>query len=145
MIIVITSCNWSSKEGQNNAKEEISSVGKKHCSESSEWKDHNGPENCSYYSDTESCSKILGKLNMISRLHKSTLEEGVFEGGVSSRWFEIKDQSIVYFKPSGEIADRGKCNCKDGILKINWESGANLPEESRIYFRSADSVESKIL
>lgn len=102
--IVIASWNQSGKGTQNNLKEEISSTGKKLCNESSEWRDQNGPDNCSYYSDTESCSKIKGKLNMISRLHKGALEEGLFEGGISSRWFEIKDKSIVYFKPSGEIA-----------------------------------------
>lgn len=139
--LVIASCNGAGWGNQPDQKEEVSSAGKKHCDESSEWRDHNGPDNCSYYSDKESCSRILGKLNMISRLHKGTLEKGVFEGGLSSRWFEIKDKSIVYFKASGEIADKGQCDCKDGILKINWESGANLPEESRIYFRSADSVE----
>ena len=111
------------------------------CAESSEWKDHNGPDRCSYYTKTESCAKLIGKLKILSRLHKNMLEEGVFEGGMSSRWMEIEKGSASYYKPNGELADEGTCSCKDGVLKIDWKKGDHVPEESTIYFRSADTVE----
>ncbi|WP_300661833.1 hypothetical protein [Fluviicola sp.] len=111
------------------------------CEESSEWRDHNGPDFCSYYSQMSTCDKVKGRINIISRLHKGALEKGVFGGGLSSRWFEIKKGSIVYFEPSGEIADKGTCSCENGVLKIDWELGDNVPEECAVYFNSPDTVE----
>lgn len=133
LIIAICSCN--------NLDDPAHEHEKQLCEESSEWRDHNGPDFCSYYDKTESCNNLNGRINILSRLHKGTLEKGVFEGGMSSRWFEIEKRSIVYFKPSGEIADKGKCTCKNGVLKIDWELGDNVPEECTVYFRSADTVE----
>lgn len=120
--------------GQNTVKRDL-------CETSSEWRDHNGSDSCSYYAKEESCDKIIGRLHIQSRLHKNTLTDGVFEGGMSSRWLEIGENSITYFKPSGEVADKGKCQCKNGKLKTNWEFGDNLPEECDIYFNDANSVE----
>lgn len=93
------------------------------CVEQSEWRDNDGVDSCSYYSKNELCDRIIGKLEIKSRLHKSALKNGVFEGGVSSRWLEISHDSIKYYAPSGEVADRGNCNCKHGILNVNWEKG----------------------
>lgn len=60
---------------------------------------------------------------------------------MSSRWLEIKKDSIKYYTPNGEIDDRGKCSCSNGKLKINWEKGDNLPEEATVHFNSKDFVE----
>ena len=109
--------------------------------EHSEWRDNDGADSCSYYSEDELCNKIIGKLEIKSRLHKSALENGVFEGGMSSRWLEIGTDSIIYYTPSGEIADRGDCSCSNGTLIIDWEKGDNLPENAKIYFKSPDFVE----
>ena len=125
-----------SKKGKN-----ASPFENKPCEASSTWRDHNGPDNCSYYSPEESCDKILGKMTVVSRLHKGLLEKDVFEGGVSSRWFVVKKNSITYYKPSGEIADEGSCNCNNGLLKINWQNGKNVPEAALIHFNSPDTVE----
>lgn len=111
------------------------------CNETSEWRDHNGADSCSYYSPKETCPNIIGKLNIITRLHKNILEEGVFEGGMSSRWLEIEKNSITYYTPSGKMADRGTCQCKNGQMKIKWEIGDNLPKEATVYFSSPDTVE----
>jgi hypothetical protein len=111
------------------------------CVEHSEWRDNNGPDSCSYYSENETCKKLIGKLEIKSRLHKNSLDNGIFEGGMSSRWLEIKKDSITYYTPNGEIDDRGKCNCSNGKLKIDWEKGDNLPEEATVHFNSKDFVE----
>lgn len=111
------------------------------CDEHSEWRDNNGPDSCSYYTKDESCKKLIGKLQIKSRLHKGALENGVFEGGMSSRWLEITKNSIIYYTPNGEISDKGDCVCSEGILKIEWEKGDNLPDEATIYFNSQDFVE----
>jgi len=107
----------------------------------SEWRDNNAIDSASFYSTSESCSKIIGKLKIKSRLHKNLLKKGVFEGGMSSRWFEIRKDSIFYFAPNGEIADRGKCNCKNGVLKVDWHTRFNRPMEYKIHFNSSDFVE----
>jgi hypothetical protein len=60
---------------------------------------------------------------------------------MSSRWFQISKDSIIYFAPNGEIEDKGNCSCSEGILKIDWEKGDNLPEKATIYFNSPDFVE----
>lgn len=133
LLIVICSCKSSGDNTFENNRQL--------CDKTSEWRDHDGPDSCSYYDNIQVCKKLNGRLNIISRLHKGALEKGVFEGGMSSRWLEIKKESIVYFKPSGEIADKGTCSCENGVLKIDWESGANLPEKATVYFRSADTVE----
>lgn len=106
---------------------------------SSEWRDDENTDHPSHYSPQESCKKIIGRINIISRLHKNA--SGIFEGGMSSRWLEIQEDSAIYFKPSGEVADKGKCDCQNGVLQIDWKLGDNLPEECTIYFRSSDSVE----
>lgn len=111
------------------------------CNEKSEWRDKNGVDSCSFFSEVELCNKIIGKLEIKSRLHKNAFENGIFEGGISSRWLVIKKDSIKYFAPSGEITDKGSCSCSNGKLKIDWENGDNLPEEAIIYFNSADFVE----
>ena len=111
------------------------------CNYNSEWRDKNGVDSCNYYPESELCSRIVGKLVIKSRLHKNSLENGVFEGGISSRWLKIDKDSIKYYKPSGEIADRGSCNCSDGELKIVWEKGLNLPVNAQVYFNSSDLVE----
>ncbi|PHR24532.1 MAG: hypothetical protein COA38_16385 [Fluviicola sp.] len=111
------------------------------CVEDSEWRDNDGPDSCSYFSKDEMCEMVIGKLNIRSRLHKGVLENGVFEGGMSSRWLEIEENTISYYTPNGEIADKGNCSCSEGILKIEWEKGDNLPEEANIYFNSEDFVE----
>lgn len=111
------------------------------CDKHSVWRDNNGPDSCSFYAKDIVCEKIIGKLEIKSRLHKGTLEKGIFEGGMSSRWLEISKKSIMYFAPNGEIADKGDCSCSEGILKIDWEKGDNLPEEVTIYFNSSDFVE----
>lgn len=107
----------------------------------SEWRDNNKADSVSFYTSIESCNKIIGKLKIKSRLHKNLIEKGVFEGGMSSRWLEIKKDSIIYFTPNGEIADRGRCDCKDGILNVNWEVRYNRPMEYKIHFNSKDFVE----
>jgi len=111
------------------------------CNEHSEWRDHDGADSCSYYSSGSSCSKILGKLKIMSRMHKGFAEKDVFGGGVSSRWLEIEEKKITYFDPQGNIADEGKCSCKKGVLKVDWKKGDNLPTEATIYFRNQDTVE----
>lgn len=111
------------------------------CEEHSEWRDNNGADSCSYYSNEESCNKILGKFEIKSRVHKGAYEKDVFNGGQSSRWLIIKEKSIEYYDPSGEIADKGTCNCEKGKLNIKWEKGDNLPERATIYFNSPDFVE----
>lgn len=111
------------------------------CNKHSEWRDNNGIDSCSYFSDGESCDKILGKLEIKSRLHKGALEKDIFEGGMSHRWFEITKDSISYYKSIDEITDKGSCNCSNGKLKINWENGNNVPKEAIIYFNSPDFVE----
>ncbi|MNK05529.1 hypothetical protein D3C87_234120 [compost metagenome] len=111
------------------------------CTEQSIWRDNDGADSCSYYSTNESCEKVLGKLMIRSRLHKDLLENKIFEGGLSSRWLEIGKDSIHYFTPDGELVDKGSCHCANGIMKIDWKIGENLPEECEIYFNSADFVE----
>jgi hypothetical protein len=118
----------------NNSNSEI-------CNNESEWRDKNGPDSCSYYSENELCVRIIGKLKIKSRLHKSSLENGVFQGGMSSRWLEISKDSIKYFTPSGDLADKGKYTCTNGTLRIDWKKGDNLPEEAKIHFNSSDFVE----
>ena len=111
------------------------------CTDHSEWRDNDGPDSCSYFSEAETCKNIIGKLNVRSRLHKGALENGVFEGGMSSRWLQIEENSITYYAPDGKVADKGSCSCSDGVLKIGWEKGDNLPEEADIYFNSENFVE----
>jgi hypothetical protein len=111
----------------------------KKCQHKSEWRDNNGLDSCSFYSSKETCTKIIGKLNIKSRLHKN--KEGVFEGGISSRWLVITKDSIIYFSPTGEVADRGKCKCEDGKLTVNWAIGDNLPEKAIIHFNNPKYVE----
>jgi len=111
------------------------------CNVESEWRDHNGIDSCSFYSAAESCDKALGKLKIISRLHKNSLEEGVFEGGMSSRWLEISRDSIFYFAPIGDVADRGSCTCKDGMFHFEWEHGVHLPTEAEIHFNDSTFIE----
>lgn len=84
---------------------------------------------------------MVGKLSIESRLHKNALEDVVFAGGISRRWLEIKQDSIIYYNPKGEIEDQGSCECIDGKIKITWEVGNNLPKEALVYFNSADRVE----
>jgi hypothetical protein len=107
----------------------------------SEWRDNNEVDSVSFYAANASCDKIIGKLKMKSRLHKNLMETGVFGGGMSSRWFEIKKDSIVYFAPDGEIADRGSCQCQNGILKVNWDVRYDEQMEYIIHFNSKDFVE----
>ncbi|MCT4562120.1 MAG: hypothetical protein N4A41_12175 [Crocinitomicaceae bacterium] len=128
--IVIVAC-------ESNAKIKIRTL----CAEHSEWRDNDGADSCSYFSKKVACENIIGKLNIRSRLHKGALENGVFEGGMSSRWLEIEENSIVYYAPDGKIADKGSCNCSDGVLKVNWEKGDNLPAKAEIYFNSESFVE----
>lgn len=92
------------KSDKNMATESLQNANQKKrvCVEHSEWKDHNGKDFCAFYSEEKACDKFMGKLAIITRLHKGALEKDVFEGGMSSRWLEIKDKSITYFKPSGE-------------------------------------------
>lgn len=111
------------------------------CTEHSEWRDKNGPDSCSYYSESETCDQLYGKLEISSRLHKNAFEKDVFSGGMSSRWLVINEETIEYYSPSGDIADKGTCTCKNGKLKISWEKGENLPEEAIVYFNSPDNVE----
>ncbi|WCO00249.1 hypothetical protein [Psychroserpens ponticola] len=107
----------------------------------SEWRDNNEIDSISFYNSNDSCNKIIGKLNVKSRLHKNLMEKGIFGGGMSSRWLEIKKDSITYFAPNGEIADRGKCNCENGVLKVNWEVRYSRQIEYKIHFNSKDFVE----
>lgn len=111
------------------------------CSEHSEWRDNNGADSCSYFSTSETCKHIIGKLNIQSRLHKGAFENAVFTGGMSSRWLEIAEDSIIYYAPDGKIADRGSCTCSDGILKIDWDKGDHLPEVADVHFNSENFVE----
>jgi hypothetical protein len=111
------------------------------CNKHSEWRDNNGPDKCSFYSESESCEKIIGRLMIRSRLHKNLFEPGIFEGGMSSRWFDIKTDSIFYYAPKGNISDKGRCYCSNGILKVEWEIGQGLPKEATIYFNDAQSAE----
>jgi hypothetical protein len=142
LIILFTYSCTSSCDGDNtdSSKQQVDNR-RTVCSEKSIWRDKNGIDSCSFYTKEETCEKIIGKLSIISRLHKGLLEKDIFEGGMSSRWFEIEKDSIKYFKPSGEIADRGTCNCNNGILAIDWETGDGLPKECEIYFNSNQSVE----
>jgi hypothetical protein len=111
------------------------------CDEHSEWRDHNGEDKCSYYSSKTSCSKILGKLRIMSRMHKGFAEKDVFGGGMSSRWLEIEKNRITYFDPQGNISDEGTCSCENGVLNVKWKKGDNVPEKATIYFRDQDTVE----
>lgn len=126
---------------QSKKENNSSPIENKRCEDSSEWRDHNGPDNCSYYSSEESCDKIRGKMAIITQLHKGFLEKDVFEGTISNRWFDIKGNSVIYYEPSGEIIDNGNCNCMDGILKIKWKNGKNVPAKAQIHFNSSDTVE----
>ena len=120
----------------------FSSCGKgKVCNKQSEWRDHDGPDDCSFFHKTASCDRIIGKLMIRSRLHKNLFEPGVFKGGISSRWFEIKDDSIYYYSPNGTIAGKGQCSCLNAVLTIKWEIGTGLPEEAIIHFNDQENVE----
>jgi len=129
LLVILYSC-----EEKKNEKRGI-------CTEKSIWRDKNGADSCSYFSKEESCKHLTGKLSILSRLHKHFIDKNVFEGGMSSRWFQISDDSISYFTPAGEIADRGACQCKNGVLTIDWEIGEGLPKKAEVYFNSPDFVE----
>lgn len=109
--------------------------------QSSEWRDNNGVDNKSFYPSPESCEKIIGKFKIITKLHKNSMEKDIFNGGMSSRWFEIRRDSIKYYTPHGEVADSADCSCKDGILAINWKVRYNRKIEYIIHFNSADTLE----
>jgi hypothetical protein len=105
------------------------------------WRDHNVKDSASFYASKEACNKIIGTLKITSRLHKNLLEKDVFGGGMSSRWLEIRKDSIFYYTPTGEIADQGKCSCKNGILKVDWKKRYKDQMKYNIYFNSSDFVE----
>ena len=117
------------------------SISNKVCEESSIWRDNNSSDKCSFYDDGAACDKIIGKLEVISRLHKGALDPGVFEGGMSSRWYQITKSKITYYTPSGDMADQGSCNCSDGLLTVDWKNRFNRKMEYKIYFNSKDQVE----
>ncbi|WP_152973360.1 hypothetical protein [Lacinutrix mariniflava] len=107
----------------------------------SEWRDNNGIDSASFYPSNEACNKIIGKLKIKSRLHKNLMDEGVFGGGMSSRWYTINEDSIKYYNPNGVVADHGECNCENGILKIDWKVRFNRRIEYIIHFNSENFVE----
>ncbi|EDP97747.1 hypothetical protein U8527_05335 [Kordia algicida OT-1] len=110
-------------------------------SKSSEWRDHNAAEGKPFYNSKEACKKVLGTLDVISRLHKNSLEENVFNGGMSSRKYVIIKDTITYYTPYGEIANIGSCSCKDRTLTVDWKEQYKRTIKYQIYFNSADTVE----
>ncbi len=107
----------------------------------SEWRDNNSVDNKPFYNSKESCQMIIGKINIISRLHKNFIEKGVFGGGMSSRWLEVDQDSIKFYASDGEVADRGSYRCENGILKVDWEIRHNKIIEYKIHFNSKDTIE----
>lgn len=149
--IVLISCSERTADSQRNTQEQHIQEDDKAilnekavCNDSSIWRDNNGIDSCSYYKSSAACKKIIGKLQVISKLHKGALTPGVFEGGMSSNWYEIKKDSMIYYKSSGEIDDRGSCNCHDGKLTVEWKKNYKTIEYE-IHFNSKNQVELRYL
>lgn len=115
------------------------------CETNSIWRNHNVPDSCSFYSEDQRCKVIQGHMRIIANLYRGALEEEVFEGTLSSRWFEIEESQIRYYKPNGDLADEGECSCKNGTLTIRWKERYHRPMQYLIYFNSKDTVELRYL
>lgn len=139
LFILISAC--SPKNDDETPAIAIPSGPREICDTTSIWRDHNGVDSCSFYSEDQRCKQIIGRFNVITRLHKGALEKDIFGGGQSSRWYEIEESRIRYYKPNGDVADEGNCNCKDGILSVKWESSNQKTVQYQIYFNTPDQLE----
>lgn len=133
LILGLISCCFSCGES-NECKKDI-------CENHSIWRDHDGADSCSYYSPEKTCEVLQGKLVIQSKLTKGRYTPGVFEGGISSRWFQINKDSIFYFKPNGTVADSGKLTWENGTLLLHWKNGKALPNKAEVYFKNKDQFE----
>ena len=105
------------------------------------WRDHNKADNPSFYSNDESCDKIIGRINFKTILHRGFDEPNVFEGLMTHSAYIINKDKAIYLDNKGDTIDNGNCNCQNGILTINWEKSNHKKMEYGIYFRDASTVE----
>jgi len=137
--ILISACDQKNNEGLPEIV--LPSVPREICDTNSIWRNHNDLDSCSFYSEDQRCEVLQGHMRIIANLYKGALEKEVFEGTLSSRWFEIDESTIRYYKPNGELADEGECHCKNGTLTVKWKERFHRPIQYLIHFNSRDTVE----